>query len=178
MKNYFSILVCLLLSTLTFTACSDDDDEGGGDGGSSNSSFTVDGVKCPISDASCSFGKSYTVESVSIPAQANFSIEYEYEGDPYYRFEFTIYGLSSIANVDLNKNYVADGSVEVGDFRYLTSIEFNSFSDEGGKLSIVEKGSDYVVVSFEKFSFVKDNGRNETKHVINGKVKFYDINAD
>ena len=61
----------------------------------------------------------------------------------------------------------------------LTSSELSSrYSDEVGKLSIVEKGSNYVVVRFENFSFIKDTGKSETKYVMNGEVKFSDINAE
>ncbi|MBQ8224071.1 MAG: hypothetical protein IJZ86_01730 [Bacteroides sp.] len=43
-KNYLTILICLLLATLTFTACSSDDDEEG----SSDSYIVVNGVGCDI----------------------------------------------------------------------------------------------------------------------------------
>lgn len=174
-KNYFAVWVCLLLSTLTFTACSDDDDDEGG-----NSSFTVDGESCPINDASCSFVPgSYFWDDLYVPGSGSFSIHYTKDGDPYYLFDFSIEGLTSKDEVALNKNYVADGSVDVNKIGSVSNVGLSTeYYDEGGKLSITEVGSDYVVVSFESFTFVEEKGSSTTKHTINGKVKFYDINAD
>ena len=160
-QKFFTLIVVILLSTLTFSSCSSDDDEGG-----SNGSFSVNGEKCRIHDASCSFHGTISDDlgEFEIPPHGGFTMQFKFDESLYY-FEFSVAGASSSDFID------------VGDFRQITSIELSTrYYDEDGKLSISEKGSNYVVVNFDNFSFIKDTGKSEAKYTINGKVKFIDIN--
>lgn len=176
LKKYFSILVCVLLGTLAFSSCSSDDEEDGG----SNGTFSVNGEKCDIHDASCSFHGTISDDlgEFEIPSHGGFTMQFIF-GESLYYFEFSVEGASSSDVIKIGENLVSDGMVDVNYFRRLTSAELStSYYDEDGKLSISEKGSNYVVVNFDNFSFIKDTGKSETKYTINGKVKFIDINAD
>ena len=172
-QKFFTSIVVVLLSALTFTSCSSDDDEGG-----SNGSFSVNGEKCGIHDASCSFHGTISDDlgEFEIPPHGGFTMQFEFDKSLYY-FEFSVDGASSSDVIKVGENLVTDGMVNVGDFRQITSIGLSTrYYDEDGKLSISEKGSNYVVVNFDNFSFIKDTGKSETKYTINGKVKFIDIN--
>lgn len=174
-KNIFSVFVALFLCSLTFVSCSSDDE-----GGGSDSYIVVNGVGCDIHDAQCSFHGTISDDlgEFEIPSHASFTMQLIYDESLYY-FSFTVDGASSSDVINLNENLVTDSNVDVDSFRMLTSSELSSrYSDEDGKLSIVEKGSNYVVVRFENFSFIKDTGKSETKYVMNGEVKFSDINAE
>ena len=172
-QKFFTSIVVVLLSALTFTSCSSDDDEGG-----SNGSFSVNGEKCRIHDASCSFHGTIRDDlgDFEIPPHGGFTMQFEYDESLYY-FEFSVDGISSSDVIKVGENLVTDGRVDVGAFRRITSIGLSTrYYDEDGKLSISEKGSNFVVVNFDNFSFIKDTGNSETKYTINGKVKFFDIN--
>lgn len=172
-QKFFTSIVVVLLSALTFTSCSSDDDEGG-----SNGSFSVNGEKCRIHDASCSFHGTISDDlgEFEIPPHGGFTMQFKFDESLYY-FEFSVDGASSSDFIEVGENLVVDGMVDVGYFRQITSIELSTrYYDEDGKLSISEKGSNYVVVNFDNFSFIKDTGKSEAKYIINGKVKFIDIN--
>lgn len=163
---------------------SGDDEDGSTDGEDgedvSNSYISVNGENCDISDASCSFHGTIVDDlgEFEIPPHASFTMHLVYD-ETFYWFSLNVDGASSSDVINLNENLVTDGNVDVDSFRMFSSFELSTrYYDEDGKLSIVEKGSNYVVVKFDNFSFIKDMGNSETKYVINGKVKFSDINEE
>lgn len=166
-----TILICVLLSTLCFSACSNNDDV------EANNTFSIDGVNCSIHSATCSFHGTITdiLGEFEIPPHGAFSMQFIFD-ETLHIFSFSIDGLSSYDVINIGENFVSDGAVDVNEFRRLTAIGLSTrYGGEDGKLTITEKGSDYVIVSFDNFSFVKDTGNSESQYTINGKVKFIDI---
>ena len=176
LKNYFTILICVLLGTLTFSSCSSSDD----DESASNGSIFVNGEECEIYYTGCSFHGTISDSEgeFTIDPHGSFTMELIYD-ESLHLFNFSVDNLYSSDIIKVGENYVAEDKVDVTSFRGISSFELStSYYDEDGKLSISEKGSNYVVVNFDNFSFVKDTGKSETKYTINGKVKYVDINAD
>lgn len=171
-KNIFSIFSAFILCALTFISCSSNDDEV-----NTNNSFVIDDEKCSIHSATCSFHGTITdiLGEFEIPPHGAFSMQFIFD-ETLHIFSFSIDELSSYDVINIGENFVSDGAVDVNEFRRLTAIELSTrYKEEDGKLTITEKGSDYVIVSFDNFSFVKDTGNSESQYTINGKVKFIDI---
>lgn len=173
-KDLFTIILYFVLfSIFSFLSCVSDDGEN-----VLNNIILINGKKCEIHDASCSFHGTISDDlgEFEIPPHGGFTMQFKFDESLYY-FEFSVDGASSSDFIEVGENLVVDGMVDVGDFRQITSIELSTrYYDEDGKLSISEKGSNYVVVNFDNFSFIKDTGKSEAKYTINGKVKFIDIN--
>ena len=160
-----------LLSTLSMSSCSNDDDND-----ISNNKIVVNGEDCKIDYASCSFHKTIydDLGEFEIPPHGSFTMDLIFD-ESLYQFKFSIDGTYSSNVINIGENCVDD--VDVTAFKMLTSIELSTrYYDEDGNLSISEKGSNYVVVNFNNFSFIKDTGKSETQYTVNGKVKFTDIN--
>lgn len=176
-KYIYNIFITLFAAVMSLglVSCSDDD----GNDASNDNFIVINGQKSKIvGDCLCDFVKGHHIMDgeIYIPAHGGFSIDFSFD-DSFYRFEFSIDGLSSPDIAKINKNYVSDDEVSVDDFRRISSIELStSYGDEDGNLFISEKGSDYVVVNFDNFSFIKDTGNREIEYTINGKVKFFDTN--
>ena len=169
----FTKFAIVLFCVLSLSSCSNDDDNGG-----SNGNFSINGKKCEIHDASCSFHGTISdvLGELEIPPHGSFTMQFIFDESLYY-FSSSIDGASSSDIIKVGQNLVSEGKVSVGDFRRITSIELSTrYYDEDGSFSISEKGSNYVVVNFNNFSFVKDTGKSETQYTFNGKVKFIDIN--
>lgn len=168
--NILTILVTIVMS-FGFVSCSDDDNS------LSNSFIVVNGEECKIDgEGQCSFHGTISDESgdIVIPPHAGFTLSLNYD-ESFYYFEFNIDDLNSPDII--NENFVLDGKVSVGGFRRYSVIELSTdYYGENGSLSISEKGTNYVVVNFDNFSFIKDTGNREIKYTINGKVKYVDIN--
>lgn len=172
-QKVFTTSIIVLLCILTISSCSSDDDNNG-----SNGSFSINGEKCEIHDASCSFHGTISDDlgEFEIPPHGSFTMQVVFDESLYY-FSFSIDDASSSDIIKTGVNLVSDGIVSLDAFRQITMAELSTrYYDEDGKLSISEKGSNYVVVNFDNFSFVKDTGKSETRYTINGKVKFIDIN--
>lgn len=171
-----NIFIALFTATMLFSlvSCSDDNDNN-----PNNSFIIINGEKCNIEgECMCSFhGRiSSEDEEIVIPSHGSFSINPIFN-ESVYHFEFSINGLSSLDVVKVNENFVSNDNVKVDGFRCISTIELStSYHSEDGSLSISEKGSNYVIVNFDNFSFIKDNGNRETKYTINGIVKFFDVN--
>ena len=172
-QKVFAASIVVLLSFLSFSSCSNDDDNDG-----SNGSFSINGEKCEIHDASCSFHGTISDDlgEFEIPPHGSFTMQVVFDESLYY-FSFSIDDASSSDIIKTGETLVPDGIVNVDAFRQITMAELSTrYYDEDGNLSISEKGSNYVVVNFNNFSFIKDTGKSETQYTINGKVKFIDIN--
>lgn len=174
-KRLFIITANVLLAICFVTSCSSDDTSD-----DATDSFLVNGETCKIYDASCSFHGTIRDDlgEFEIPPHASFTMQLEFDETLYY-FSFSIDDMNSEDRIQIGKNLVSDGAVDVNGFRRLTSAELSTrYSDESGKLTISKKGNGYVIVDFSNFSFIKDTGKSETKYTLKGDVKFYDINAN
>lgn len=172
-KHLFTFFTLILFSVMSFSSCSDDEEN------DLNGTLIVNGTNCEVDYANCSFHGKITDEGeeIEIAAGGGFELLFIFE-ESMHRLEFSINGLSSPDKINIGENYISSNKVSVSGFRDISSIEFDSrFYDEDGSLSISERGSNYVIVDFKDFSFIKDTGKSETKYTFNGKVKFVDINS-
>lgn len=172
-KNIATIFIFVFFGNFVFSSCENNNIEN-----DTEYAILVNGTECKVHDASCSFHKTTydDLGEFEIPPHGSFTMQFILDKSLYY-FDFSVKSVSSSDILEIGKNLVSDDMVDVGDFRQISSIELSTrYYDENGTLSISEKESNYVVVNFGNFSFIKDTGKSETKYTINGKVKFIDIN--
>ena len=172
MKRICSLMMSMLMILCLFTACSSDDEPGNNEG------ISIDGASVVIDEADITYNKVLedSQGDFVIPEHASCTA-YLYFDDFLYRFNFSIYGVSTEREMVKGKNVIDDLSVLA--FHPISSIELATrYGEEAGSVIVKEVAHGYVVLEFKNFSFEKDNnGRKHTYH-INGCIKYNDINVD
>lgn len=158
LKNYLTILICALLSTLSFTACSSDDDEEG-----LNGSLTIDGETYRVEMASCSNG----VQEEYADAGCFFEAMLGGSEDTYY-FTVELVGKYNLNNLKSGED-VSD-IASVYSFHRISNVDFSRFEDTDGKVIIKSTSNNSITLEFKNYTFNR-RGSN-VSYVINGLIEY------
>lgn len=149
LKNYLTILICVLLSTLSFTACSSDDDEEG----DSNSSLTINGE--PYYGSECTFDgtdfTSWLLEEGSLV-----------DG---FMFDFSVDNLDEIKVGD-------EADIDISFFNRTSNVTPSyDWENCGGSVVLDSKTTSTITLRFKNLVIAKE-GKENNGYVLNGSVKY------
>lgn len=157
-KNYLSFLICVLLSTFTFTSCSSESEEGGSKG-----QFTIDGESYRVEMASCSDG---VLEEYAV-AGCFFEAMLYGDEDAYY---FTV-ELVDIYDLDnLKKGDDVTDRADVYSFRRISHTDFSRYEEIGGRVIVKSVSNQTITLEFKNFTFKRYEGKDS--FIVNGSIEY------
>ena len=88
-------------------------------------------------------------------------------------FSFKLADIGSINELKIGKDYVAEEIVKVLYMGYFGEY-LTKFDDISGKLTVEEKGNNYITIRLKDFSFLKsfEGSERANRFTINGKIKY------
>lgn len=167
-NNRFILYICIIISALTYSSCSFDEEDNAQNSG--NGIIYVNGKKYKLF---------YGYPEIFPPACYDMS-----NGDLFFttnfwyiegraEFSFKLADIGSIDELKIGKDYVAEEIVEVLYMGYFGDylIEFDDIS---GKLTVEDKGNNYITIRLKDFSFLKsfEGSERANRFTINGKIKY------
>lgn len=167
-SNRFILYICIIFTALTCSSCTSDEDDNAQNSG--NGIIYVNGKKYKlfygypeIFPPAC-----YDKSSGDLFFTTNF---WYIEGRA--EFSFKLADIGSINELKIGKDYVAEEIVEVLYMGYYGDY-LTEFDDISGKLTVEEKGDNYITIRFNDFSFLKsfECSEHANRFTINGKIKY------
>lgn len=167
-SNRFILYICIIISALTCSSCTSDEEDNAQNSG--NGVIYVNGKKYKLF---------YDYPEIFPPAcydKSNgdlfFTTNFWYiEGRA--EFSFKLADIGSINELKIGKDYVAEEIVEVLYMGYFGDYLIE-FDDIKGKLTVEEKGDNYITIRLKDFSFLKsfEGSEHANRFTINGKIKY------
>ena len=167
-SNRFILYICIIFTALTCSSCTSDEEDNAQNSG--NGIIYVNGKKYKlfygypeIFPPAC-YDKSY--------GDLFFTTNFWYiEGRA--EFSFKLADIGSINELKIGKDYVAEEIVEVLYMGYYGDYLIE-FDDIKGKLTVEEKGDNYIIIRLKDFSFLKsfEGSERANRFAINGKIKY------
>lgn len=167
-SNRFILYICIIFTALTCSSCTSDEEDNAQNSG--NGIIYVNGKKYKlfygypeIFPPAC-YDKSY--------GDLFFTTNFWYiEGRA--EFSFKLADIGSIDELKIGKDYVAEEIVEVLYMGYYGDY-LTDFDDISGKLTVEDKGKNYITIRLKDFSFLKsfEGSEHANRFTINGKIKY------
>lgn len=167
-NNRFILYICIIFTALTCSSCTSDEEDNAQNSG--NGVIYVNGKKYKLF---------YGYPEIFPPACYDklygalfFTTNFWYiEGRA--EFSFKLADIGSINELKIGKDYVAEEIVKVLYMGYFGEY-LTKFDDISGKLTVEEKGNNYITIRLKDFSFLKsfEGSERANRFTINGKIKY------